>query len=309
MSAVEAAGAAGTGAGAAQAAGSVVEHELSEPWEGVLCEPEGGSEVGVLVLAGSSGRVLRERARLFAEQGFSALAIRWFGGPGQAEAICELPLETFTDAVGFLRDRGARRVGIVGTSKGAEAALLTAVRDPRVDVVVALSPTALVWGDVGAGPDGRRQPYRSSWTWRGEPLAFVPYDDNWWDTAPDRPRAIRGLYERSEKTFADRVEAAGIPVEQARADLVLVAGGEDRMWPSVGYALRLAEQRRRAGRTVRLISHGDAGHRVLFPGEPGHAASEEFDYGGSEEKDRLLGEQAWPRVLAALRPDTAPGPA
>lgn len=284
---------------------SFVEHEVSEPWEGVLCEPEGGSgdgsAVGVLVLAGSSGRVLRERARLFAEQGFLALAIRWFGGPGQAEAIHELPLETFTEAVGFLRERGARRIGIVGASKGAEAALLTAVRDPRVDVVVAVSPTAVVWGNVGAGPDGALRPYRSSWTWRGEPLAFVPYDDSWWDTAPDRPRAIRGLYELSEKTFADRLAAAGIPVERAQADLVLVAGGEDRMWPSMAYSLRLADRRRKAGRTVRLISHGDAGHRVLFPGEPADPASAEFDYGGTEETDRLLGERAWPRALAALR--------
>ncbi|MEY9928229.1 dienelactone hydrolase [Catenulispora sp. GP43] len=283
---------------------NVVERELSEPWEGVLCEPEGGSEAGVVVVSGSSGRVLRERARILAEQGLTALAIRWFGGPGQRSGIWELPLETFTEAVDFLSARGAaRRIGIVGTSKGAEAAMLTAIRDPRVDAVVAISPTAQVWGNVGPGPDGERTPYHSSWTWGGEPLPFVPYDDAWWDTAPPRPRAVRGLYELSEKTFADQIAPAAIPVEQARAELLLVAGGEDRMWPSMTYALRLAERRRAAGRTVRLISHGDAGHRVLFPGEAGHAASEEFDYGGSEEADRRLGAQAWPLVVGALRGD------
>ena len=280
---------------------TVVEYEMSEPWEAVLCEPEGGSELGVLVLSGSSGRILRDRARILAEEGMSALAIRWFGGPGQPAGIWELPLETFTAAVDQLRARGARRIGIIGTSKGAEAAMLTAVRDPRVDVVVAVSPTALVWGNVGSGPDGERTPYHSSWTWRGEPLPFVPYDDSWWDTAPARPRAVRGLYELSEETYPDRLAAAGIPVEQAEAELLLVAGGEDRMWPAMTYALRLAERRRVARRTVRLISHGDAGHRVLFPGEPANAASEEFDYGGTEESDRRLGAQAWPSVLAALR--------
>ena len=71
---------------------NVVEHELSEPWEAVLCEPAGGSEVGVLVLAGSSGRILRERAGLLARQGMAALAIRWFGGAGQPRGICEVPL-------------------------------------------------------------------------------------------------------------------------------------------------------------------------------------------------------------------------
>jgi len=279
---------------------NVIEHVLSDPWEAVLCEPADGSEVGVLVLAGSSGRILRERAGILARHGMTALAIRWFGGPGQSPGICEVPLETFTDAVDLLRARGARRVGVVGASKGAEAALLTAVREPRVDVVVALAPTDVVWGNAGPGRDGELLPHRSSWTWRGEPLPFVSYDDGWWATAPARPRTIRGLYELSERTFADRVAEAVIPVEQAPADLVLVAGGGDLMWPSMTYALRIAGRRRAAGRTVRLISDGDAGHRVLFPGESGHAASEEFDYGGTEDADRRLGRQAWPSVLAAL---------
>lgn len=280
---------------------TVAFQELTEPWEGVFCEPEGGGDVGVLVLSGSSGRILRERARLFAEQGMAALAIRWFGGPGQSPGICELPLETFTAAVDLLKEHGARRIGIVGTSKGAEAAMVTAVRDPRVDVVVAIAPTSVVWGNVGPGLDGERSPYRSSWSWGGEPLDFVPYDDRWWETAPETPRAIRGLYELSEQTFADRVGAAAIPVEKAAAELLLVAGGDDGMWPSMTYALRLAERRRAAGRTVRLISHGDAGHRLVFPGETAGAASKEFDYGGTEVADRLLGQQAWLPVLTALR--------
>ena len=280
---------------------TVVEHELSQPWEAVLWEPEDGSEVGVVVLCGSSAQIPSERARILAEQGFSALAIRWFGGPGQPPGICEVPLETFTAAVDLLHDRGARRIGIVGTSKGAEAALLTAIRDPRVDAVVGISPTALVWGNVGPGRDGARTPYRSSWTWRGEPLPFMPYDDSWWDKAPATPRAVRGLYDRSEDTFIGHTTPAGIPVEKARAELLLVAGGDDRMWSSMKYALRMAERRRVAGRTIRVISRGDAGHRVLFPGESANPASAEFDYGGTEMADRLLGQQAWPVVLSTLR--------
>ncbi|WP_338145944.1 acyl-CoA thioester hydrolase/BAAT C-terminal domain-containing protein [Streptomyces scabichelini] len=98
--------------------------------------------------------------------GRTAVSIRWFGGPGQSPGICEIPLETFTAAVDFLRLNGAERIGILGTSKGAEAALLTAVHDPRVDVVVAVSPTSRVWCNVGPGRDGVQRPYRSSWTWR-----------------------------------------------------------------------------------------------------------------------------------------------
>ncbi|MGW1188155.1 acyl-CoA thioester hydrolase/BAAT C-terminal domain-containing protein [Streptomyces sp. NPDC002559] len=279
----------------------IVERELTDPWEGVLFAPAGGGDVGVLVLAGSSGRVERERARLLARQGFTALAIRWFGGFGQPPGICEVPLETFTAAVDLLRLGGARRVGILGTSKGAEAALLTAVRDPRVDVVVALSPTSRVWCNVGPGHDGAHHPYRSSWTWRGQPLPFVPMDDSWTSPEPDGgPVAIRGWYELSERTFARSLPDAEIPVESAAADLVLVAGGDDAMWPSLPCAERLARRRRSAGATVRLIAHAGAGHRPRLPGEGPAAASPRFEHGGTPGADALLGRTAWPHILDAL---------
>nr|WP_239157928.1 acyl-CoA thioester hydrolase/BAAT C-terminal domain-containing protein [Streptomyces sp. SID13726] len=66
--------------------------------------------------------------------------------------------------------------------------------------------------------------------------------------------------------------AAEIPVERARADVLLVAGGDDVMWPSLSHAERLASRRRSAGSAVRLVAHPDAGHRPRLPGEsPRHS--------------------------------------
>ncbi|MFG2692735.1 acyl-CoA thioester hydrolase/BAAT C-terminal domain-containing protein [Kitasatospora sp. NPDC048407] len=283
---------------------TVVEHELTTPWEGVLMEPAAGNGTGVLVLAGSSGRVDRVRARLLAEQGFLALAIRWFGGPGQPPGICEVPLETFVAAVDLLRARGAERIGILGVSKGAEAAMLTAIHDPGVDAVVALSPTSLVWCNVGPGLDGQNQPWRSSWTWQGQPVPFVPLAGDRWEPEGhgDGPVAILGWYELSERTYAERLDAAAIPVEKMSADLLLVAGGDDRMWPSLRYAEQLAARRRAVGAQVRLVSRDDAGHRLRFPGEGPAAPSAVFDYGGTAHGESLLGEAAWAAMLDLLRP-------
>ncbi|MER6471565.1 acyl-CoA thioester hydrolase/BAAT C-terminal domain-containing protein [Streptomyces collinus] len=281
---------------------NVIERELTDPWEGVLVTPTRGSDTGVLVLAGSSGRVERERARILAEQGMTALSIRWFGGPGQSPGICEIPLETFTDAVDHLQAMGAQRIGVLGTSKGAEAALLTAVHDPRVDVVIALSPTSHVWCNVGPGRDGVQHPYRSSWTWREQALPFIPMDDSWTPAKPGSgPVAIRGWYERSELTFAHLLPPAEISVEKARADLLLVAGGDDAMWPSLAFAEQLARRRRSAGATVRLVARHDAGHRPRLPGESPAPASPRFLYGGTPEADALLGAAAWSQILDMLR--------
>jgi hypothetical protein len=60
----------------------IIEQELTGPWEGFLAEPAAGSgDAGVLVLSGSSGRIERERCRLFARAGVTAVSVRWFGGP------------------------------------------------------------------------------------------------------------------------------------------------------------------------------------------------------------------------------------
>jgi hypothetical protein len=71
-----------------------VEIELSGGLQqGALLLPARENGVGVVVLAGSSGRVDVTRAALFAAQGCAALALRWFGGAGQVPGICEIPLE------------------------------------------------------------------------------------------------------------------------------------------------------------------------------------------------------------------------
>ncbi|MDI5961545.1 acyl-CoA thioester hydrolase/BAAT C-terminal domain-containing protein [Streptomyces sp. SL13] len=230
-----------------------VERETTAPWPGLLVRPAGGAAAGVLVLSGSSGRLERERARLLARAGLVALAIRWFGGPGQSPGICEIPLETFAAGLATLRAHGAGRVGVLGVSKGAEAALALAVRDPSVDAVVALSPTGTVWGNVGPGTDGASRPYRSCWTWRGVPLPFVPPVDGWTPDEPqDGPVSILGWYERSLLAYADRAVAARLRVEDAAADLLLVAGGDDLMWPSLPAAKALAVGSGHGGRRRRL---------------------------------------------------------
>ncbi|MFB7053244.1 acyl-CoA thioester hydrolase/BAAT C-terminal domain-containing protein [Streptomyces vinaceus] len=286
-------------------AAEIVEYELTEPWEGFLAEPAaGGGGAGVLVLAGSSGRIERERCRLFARAGVTAASIRWFGGPGQPPGICEVPLETFVAATELLRERGAERVSILGVSKGAEAALLVSTRSHCADAVIALAPSSVVWCNVGPGSDGREIPYRSSWTWRGQALPFVPYADGWTPTEPDgAPISLLGWYERSLTAYADRLPAAAIEVEKSSADLVLIAGGADRMWPSLRFARELADRRTAAGRETVLITRADAGHRTVFPGEVAPPPSTRFLHGGDADVDAQLGMAAWPHVLAAVRAD------
>ena len=257
-----------------------------------------GNGTGVLVLSGSSGRVDVERATLLATAGVSAaLTHRWFGGAGQPAAIWEYPLEAFDASVAALAAQ-CDRVVLLGSSKSAEAFLLYAADDPRVDAVVALAPSHVVWANVGPGPDGELRPQHSSWSRGGEPLPFVPYDD---DAEPlGDPPAFAPVYAQSLSTAADRVAAATIPVERFFGDVLLVAGGDDLVWPSVASARAVQARRRELDLPTSVVTHPDAGHRVILPGEKVTAGGQRMARGGTEAADRELGARAWPELRRVL---------
>jgi dienelactone hydrolase len=253
--------------------------------------------MGVVVLGGSSGAVPVERARLIAALGVQAIALRWFGGPDQSPGICEIPLETIESAIDRLARAGCQRFALVGTSKGAEAALLLGSLDTRIDLVVALSPSAYVWANVGPGLDGFEWPPRSSFTWRGEPLPFVPHDaEDLLSVRRIPPVRYLDLFTTSLGKHEDKLAAATLPVERARA-LILAAGADDQLWPSARFAQTLARRREAHGMGAKLIIHPRAGHRILLPSES-MERSRVNAHGGTDAADADLGALAWEEFAA-----------
>lgn len=257
----------------------------------------GGNGTGVLVLSGSSGRVELDRARLLADAGVTALAHRWFGGPGQPPGICEVPLESFGLGVDRLAPQ-CDRVVLFGTSKSAEAFLLYAADDPRVDAVVAFAPSHVAWANVGAGLDGADRPQRSSWSRAGAPVPFVPYDDDF--VVDTDPPAFAPSYRHSLATYPERATAALIPVERVFGDVLLVAGGDDQVWPALESARSIETRRATYGLPTTLVSHPGAGHRVILPGESTASGGPRMARGGTEKADRELGRLAWPHLRRVL---------
>ena len=265
--------------------------------EGVLLEPDGAT-TGVLVLSGSSGRIETDRCRMLASHGVAAASIRYFGGPGQPGEARLIPLETFDDVLADLLSRYQRLV-VLGTSWGAQAALLLGTLHPEIDAVVGISPTYVSW----AGLSDER-PQRSSWTLRGEQVPFVPFDDEAIEDAVkeaggELPSFCEAYLSALEK-YADRVPAATIPVERIAGDVVLVAGGGDELWPSVLAAEAVRRRRTAHDLETVVVTHPDAGHRVVLPGEPVLPLSQRLAWGGSETADRELGLRAWPEIAAVL---------
>lgn len=258
--------------------------------------PEQSSGTGVLVLAGSSGRLDVSRADVLAATRATALAIRWFGGERQPPVPREVPLETFVAAIDLL-EPVCDRICVLGLSYGAEAALLTAVRESRVDAVVALAPTDVAWEGFREVDD---DPIRSKWTWRATPMPFVPIDRSW--TPASSPPAFVDSYALSRRTADPSVvDAATIPVERFDGELVLVVGGDDRVWPSHDAAQVILARRAAVGLTTTLVEDVDAGHPVVLPGEQAPSDTRPYLVGGDAGSAERLGRKAWPAVQEAFR--------
>lgn len=264
----------------------------TEGIEGVRVYPDRLTGWAALVVAGSSGRIDADRARLLAHHGVVAESIRWFGGATQHSGVWEIPLETFSDRVDALAGV-ADKIMIVGTSFGAEAALLTGNRCDRVDAVVAFAPSDVVW--AGRGPGGEMT---SHWTIDGEPVPFVPLIDSWRTEAS--PPSYRLLYEQSRAAFSAQLASAQIAVDRIK-HLILVAGGDDQVWPSVLHADAIRDKRTTHGKDTIVVTDSLAGHRTLLPGEPLITAGVEMRRGGDEAADRRLGRQAWEQIEGLLR--------
>ncbi|QPZ39898.1 acyl-CoA thioester hydrolase/BAAT C-terminal domain-containing protein [Paramicrobacterium chengjingii] len=268
--------------------------ELHNP-EGVQWIPDQHSGDGVLVLAGSSGRVDSDRARKFADHGCRSESIRWFGGHHQHDGPWEIPLETFLERITALKE-SCDRVYVVGTSFGSEAALLCGAHSDAVSGVVAFAPSDVVW----AGFDSEQRE-TSHWTSEGEPLPYVPFDFQ--SNAQQSPPRYLPLYERSRATFADRIASATIPVERIKS-LVLVAGGDDQVWPSVAHATRIRDARDGCGYPTDLVTDDAAGHRTILPGESVAVGGTVMHRGGTETADRALGFAAWGAITRMLDADS-----
>lgn len=244
---------------------------------------------GVLLLAGSSGRIETERAALLAAHGAHARAIRWFGGRDQRPAPHEVPIELFMDELDRLR-RDHDRVAIFGTSFGAEAALVTA-GVTRVDATIAVAPSSVVWSGWNDG-------WSSHWTLGGEPVPAVRFHDAWTPTTD--PPEYRSLYERSLAMDPALTAAASIPVERILGDLVLIAGGDDRVWPGERFAEEIARRRTAHGAATAVVLHPRAGHRVVLPGERPATGGVRMARGGTPDADAELGALAWPEIVRVL---------
>jgi dienelactone hydrolase len=249
----------------------------------------------VLIFGGSEGGLaVADLAGLLASHGYPALALAYFKEPGLPANLFRIPLEYFARAARWLRTAtadasggtGSRPLVAWGFSRGSEAALLLGAHFPGlVSAVIAGSPSSVT--NEAFSSSGALPPGEPAWTLGGRALPVAsPAGD---PRSADDPAAV-------------------IPVARIRGPVLLLAGADDQLWPSPGYARAIM---------AALAAHHDpyrhelkefagAGHVAGFamPYDDGPARISEgqdiFNVGGTPVINSKAETAAWRDALAFL---------
>jgi dienelactone hydrolase len=268
---------------------------------GELYTPTGSrsARAAILVLGGSEGGLAGAsyEARDLARHGYIALALAYFGTSGRPQSLTNIPLEYFKTALDFLRGQPGvdpNRIGLVGTSKGGEAALLVAATYKEVRAVVAGAPASVAWQGYNPANPFDAAP---SWTLNGKAVDFVPY-------ATDAPfTSVFDLYNRSLAKL-DKHQNAVIAVERINGPVMLVCGEADALWPSCPMSDAVVSRLKAKGfrYPVQELKYPAAGHAAfgtpIPAGNPALAMLQAL--GGDAAGNVAARADSWPKAMEFL---------
>lgn len=261
----------------------------------------GAAGPAVLLFGGSEGGLgkgARADAAALNAAGFSVLQIAFYRAPGQPENLELVPLETFDLALDWLETQpgvDAARIGIMGTSKGGEAALIAASRHPELAVVVAGVPSSAAWQGINWTRDARVP--EASWSLGGAPYPALPYGE--WDNAT----GLYSLYANGLKALGDHPDAV-IRVETIGGPVLLVCGEVDALWPSCEMSRQVkVRSEAMGGPEVTVLAYPEGGHGVVGVPDPAFdpATSVPDDFGGTGASNEAARADSWPRIVAFFR--------
>lgn len=266
-----------------------------------------GRHPALILLGGSDGSLREFRnvyARLLAAEGYSVLYPGYYMTREDNRSFNMVPLETFDRALEWLKGRpevDGQRIGIIGHSKGAEAALIVASRHPDIKAVVAAMPSDVVWQgfDFNSTDMGK---FSSSWSEGGRPVPFVKYKLlSWyqWFSSDALSRMYRQSWEQ-----AASYPGAAIALDKIGGDVLLICGGQDMIWPSCPMAEKAKEKLEAAGaQSTTLLAYPDAGHWAFGPTKNLQAYDQRTlgQTGGTAETDLAARADQWPKLLGFLK--------
>lgn len=208
-------------------------------WDGIWYPANGSREKVLIVVSGSDGGLEHsgKHACFLADHGVPALALALFKTKHTGKELKLVPLERVASAITWLKAKGYQKIGMDGTSKGAEYTFAAALAYPELSCVIVKTPS---WyyseGLAGGQPSGS-----SCWSFRGEGLPFTPYQAR-------RIHMLKLLWKAKEvnllevNTGKTIVPDSVIPVEQLKVPILMFSTRVDTIWLSTESCEKICER-------------------------------------------------------------------
>ena len=202
-------------------------------FEGILFPADGRKDKVMIVVSGSNGgmRMTKNCAEFYSKNGVPALAVALFKTKGTQKNLDRVPIEYIESAIKWLRDREYERIGIDGTSKGSEIALLSATMFSELSCVIARVPSHFVSEGLVAHGKSKKPSGTSCWSYHGKQIPFAPYNEREFNVPKiiSKEKEMHIITINREKTVT---EEALILIEKIKAPILLLSAVNDTVWPS-----------------------------------------------------------------------------
>ncbi|TSB45541.1 alpha/beta fold hydrolase [Alkalicoccobacillus porphyridii] len=264
----------------------------------------------VLLLGGSDGEIQEHAAALLASKGYTVLALAYFGQSGVPKDLHRIPLEYVHQAIQWLKEQAqVEKIALIGYSRGAELALLIASIYDEFSAVVAGAPSAYVTSGL------RNTIYAPipSWTLNEQDLPYLTFKyrpaqmfSMFGGMLTRRPVSFLSIWENSLSSL-EANESSRIQVENIKAPVMLIAGGDDQVWPAARFAERIKENLTEY--PLECLAYEKAGHFLAFPyALPGMPANVNMhvgggmimNFGGTKEANAAATTDSWEKLLNFL---------
>jgi dienelactone hydrolase len=192
------------------------------------------AQPAIIVLGGSEGGLNETIGSLLVSHGFTVFVLAYFGMEGLPEKLVNVPVEYVKSAIDWLKNRPEVKkgwLGIHGTSKGSELALLAASIYSDIKAVVSLSGSAIAFS--GIVPWSEEETLPPSWVYEDKPIPYA---------SPINPVDVamecRDMWQKREgdplvkwytalTSDPDVVERATICVEKINGPILFLTGSDD----------------------------------------------------------------------------------
>ena len=204
-----------------------------EGFEAILYPGNGNKDRVLIVMSGSDGGMMlsKQEAEFYHRNGIPALALGLFKTKQTPKELSRIPVEYVERAVTWLKELGYQKIGIDGTSKGSEMALIAASMFSDISCVIVRVPSHFVSEGLSGNGKNKAPSGTSCWSYHDKELPYAPYRRRTFNI-------LKMFMQEKEMhiiTFnrdKDVTPETLIPIEKIQAPVLMLSSKHDEVWPS-----------------------------------------------------------------------------